>query len=218
MAVWPAIVVVFFSLPSSKLVGYILPALAPLAYLVADAGWRWRAARPGATSYRWWLATAGVAAIACDAFTAAAHYLQPKSRQALAETLRVLKRPAERVFFLDNFYYDVMFHARLDAPVSVVDAWLPAEIAKDSWRRELSDAQRLAPAGSPQRLLQAAALAPTLCRAGSSWIIGPWPVGSERRWLATLQPAYQSVNTALWHVDAAEPTVRTALDCGSSSE
>ncbi len=66
-------------------------------------------------------------------------------------------------------------------------------------------------------VLQYARLAPALCRAGSSWIVGPWPVGGERHWLATVQPAYRSVNTALWHVDSSEPAMRAALGCGSAS-
>ena len=41
--VWFAVVLVFFSLPQSKLVGYVLPALAPLAFLLAEVilgAWR----------------------------------------------------------------------------------------------------------------------------------------------------------------------------------
>jgi 4-amino-4-deoxy-L-arabinose transferase-like glycosyltransferase len=53
MLVWMFGILVFFSLPNSKLVGYILPALPPLAFLIADAllGWlqqRTQAATDGA--------------------------------------------------------------------------------------------------------------------------------------------------------------------------
>ena len=36
MLVWPALVVGFFSLPQSKLLGYVLPAVPPLAFIAAD--------------------------------------------------------------------------------------------------------------------------------------------------------------------------------------
>lgn len=37
MLTWLFVVLIFFSLPTSKLVGYILPALPPLAYLIAES-------------------------------------------------------------------------------------------------------------------------------------------------------------------------------------
>ena len=37
MWIWAAVIILFFSLPKSKLVGYILPAMLPLEYLCADA-------------------------------------------------------------------------------------------------------------------------------------------------------------------------------------
>ncbi|MDR2851538.1 MAG: glycosyltransferase family 39 protein [Burkholderiaceae bacterium] len=37
MAIWLLLILVFFSIPQSKLVGYILPAVPPLAFLAADA-------------------------------------------------------------------------------------------------------------------------------------------------------------------------------------
>ena len=213
MGAWVAVVVVFFSLPSSKLVGYILPALAPLACLITDTVWRWRTARPTKARDRWLLASAVAAGVACVSLALAAHDLQPKSRQSLAQTLGSLKQPGEPVLFLDNFYYDVAFYARLDAPVSVVDAWLPAEVAKDSWRRELTDAQHLAHVATDRRLLLPAELEPTLCRARSGWLIGPWPAGASRSWLARQPPIEQSGDTALWHVDASNPAQRSALHC-----
>jgi 4-amino-4-deoxy-L-arabinose transferase-like glycosyltransferase len=44
LLLWPALVVVFFSIPRSKIVGYVLPALPPLALLIGrDLDARWRA-------------------------------------------------------------------------------------------------------------------------------------------------------------------------------
>lgn len=213
MLAWFGTVTVFFSLPSSKLVGYILPALAPLAFLLAEIVHPIWACRPVQAQRRWLAATALAAAAACVCAVIAAHFFQPKSQQALAESLRALRKPGEAVVFLDNFYYDVMFYARLDAPVSVVNRWLPEEVAKDSWHRELVDAARFAPAHAVRRLLLPDELEPSLCSARSSWVVGPWPVGDASPWLAAQPPVYQSGPTALWHVVASTPDVRAALHC-----
>jgi 4-amino-4-deoxy-L-arabinose transferase-like glycosyltransferase len=213
MLAWIGTVTVFFSLPSSKLVGYILPALPPLAFLLAEAVHPIWAGRPIHAHRRWLVATALVAAAACVCAVVAAHFFQPKSNQALAENLRASRKPGESVVFLDNLYYDVMFYARLDAPVSVVDRWLPEEVAKDSWHRELVDAARFAPADSARHLLLPDELEPALCSARSSWVVGPWPVGEAPAWLAAQPPAYQSGSTALWHVVASTPRMRGTLHC-----
>ncbi len=213
MLTWAATVTVFFSLPNSKLVGYILPALPPFAFLIADALRPFWTERPLRALSRWLIATVVVAAVGCVVVAVAAHFFQPKSRQTLAENLRAWKGPRDPVIFLDNFYYDVMFYARLDAPVSVVNRWLPADVMKDSWPRELFDAARFAPADSARRLLLPDELEPALCGAQSSWLIGPWPVSAAPAWLADQPPAYQSGTTALWHIVATAPATRVALHC-----
>jgi hypothetical protein len=54
MWIWLGVVVVFFSLPRSKPIGYSMPVLFPLAFLIAEpalAAWR-QAARAGAGGRR----------------------------------------------------------------------------------------------------------------------------------------------------------------------
>lgn len=213
MLAWLGTVTVFFSLPSSKLVGYILPALPPLAFLLADIVHPIRAGRPMQAQRRWLAGTALAAAAACVCAVVAAHFFQPKSNLALAESLRSWKQPGEAVVFLDNFYYDVMFYARLDTPVSVVNRWLQEDVAKDSWHRELVDAARFAAGHSDRRLLQPDELEPLLCSARSGWLVGSWPVVDAPAWLAAEPPAYQSGPSALWHIVASTPEMRAALHC-----
>ena len=212
MAVWTVSIAGFFSLPSSKLIGYILPALPPLAFLVAAGAGRvrqrcWRGV-PIATG-----ATAVLAALLCVGGVTAAHFHQPKSNQVLAKVLRTARQPGEPVLFLNSYYYDVMFLARVDAPMLVVDAWRAADLAHDSWRRELVDAARFAPATAVRRLLRPDELEPALCAARASWLIGSWPVTVGPAWLAAQAPVQQFDGTALWHIQPAAPALRAALGC-----
>ena len=209
MLVWLVVVTAFFSLPDSKLIGYILPALPALAFLVADA--------LGATRsrQRLKLATCIVAATACVAIAAAEHFYQPKSLAALAARLQAGRAAGEPVLFLGNYYYDVPFYARLDTPVFVADPWAPAELEKDSWRRELADAERFAPAPPQHRLLGFDELGSALCAAGSAWVVGPWPSTDRTPWLAAQEPVYREGQVALWRV--ARPTRPPAPGAGACS-
>jgi hypothetical protein len=136
----------------------------------------------------------------------------------LAAELLAGRHGGEPVVFVGNYYYDVGFYARLDMPAIVVDRWLPEEVARDSWRRELMDGQGFNTPGSPRRLIRADALAETLCRAPRTWAIGRWPATQETARLARLTPVYTSGVTALWRIEPADPIVRAALGCGETPQ
>jgi hypothetical protein len=209
MLVWAAVVTLFFSVPHSKLVGYIIPALAPLACLGASLASR--------VTGPWLRLTAAVASVTCVGAALTAHYTQPKSNAALATELRAQHKPGEPVIFLENYYYDVAFYARLTDAVFVADAWLPSEVAKDSWRRELTDAESFVADAPAHHLLPTVGLAAMLCRSTvSSWIVGPYPPASDTKWLDPQGAAFNAGKTALWHIEPARPAMRTALGCSFS--
>ena len=202
MLVWLAVVTLFFSAPASKLVGYILPAIPPLAFLMADAiaffaRARRASARSGRSLHR---ATLVLAASGCVAIAIAAHFYQPKSLADLAVRLQARRLPDEGVVFLGHYHYDLPFYARLEAPVLVADPWAPAELAKDNWRSELADAERFSAPGPARHLLQVDELAGLLCGPRASWLVGPWPATAATAWLAAQEPVYRQGDTALWHV------------------
>jgi len=140
MWIWLATVVVFFSLPQSKPVGYIMPALFPLAFLVAEpalAAWRsTRAAWRGAVA-----ASVALAVVVCAGAVAWMATRYQRDNTALAHTLRAVRAPGDPIVFVDEYFFDVPLHARLSAPVPVVSDWHdPAIPTRDNWRRELSEA------------------------------------------------------------------------------
>ena len=207
MLVWAAGVTAFFSLPSSKPIGYILPVLPPLAVLVALA-LEASATEPskGLARFttRWGgnlaTGTAALAGTLCVTIVGIEHFTQPKSQAEVSAHLRAERRTGEPVVFVGNDYVDVPFLARLESPVFVLDAWSPAEVAKDSWRRELVDAERFGRPGRRRRLLHPDELAQALRGQGSAWVVGPWPGANALAWPGTQALVFHKGDTGLWHL------------------
>ena len=100
MGVWALTVILFFSMPRSKLVGYILPALAPLVFFVAQGFVH----APSSASWgkRVW---AVLAALSVLLSLSAVVYLSghpEKSTWELSGTLRAQRQAGEPVVMFNN--------------------------------------------------------------------------------------------------------------------
>lgn len=160
---WAASLLLFFSLPSSKLVGYALPALpgvAGLVAVVAAEGRHWRVAVLLG-------AAIGLAAVGVLAWQA------PGSHRDIALTLRNEMHGADRVVLVEGAFYDVPFYARLRTPAIVASRWDdPAIAQRDNWQKELHDAAGFASAATAQRQLwPVQRLAELPCADGAIWFV-----------------------------------------------
>jgi len=157
---WIVVVVAFFSAPRSKLVGYVLPALLPLALLLFQA---WREHR-GA---RWAWALSALLCVA--AVPAIAHWGRPDHADVGA-ALRARLAPGDRVLLAGSPFFDLRLQARLVAPPAVLGDWQAAG-GGDNWQRELLDAARFAPDSGEQVLWTPARLARERCATGRLWLV-----------------------------------------------
>lgn len=159
---WLVAVVWFFSLPHSKLVGYVLPALAPLAALLGLAVCQGRA-------WRWVLPAA---ALACLATVLALAWAAPGSSRDVGQALALRSKPGDRVVFVDSPFFDVAFYAGLVYPPILLSDWDDPRIAQqDSWRKALVEAARFAPPDGARRLWRTAAAAALLCQVDTVWFV-----------------------------------------------
>ncbi len=161
MAWWMLSVVLFFTLPASKLIGYIEPALAPLAALLAPLLARrerlWPIALP--------------AALACVALIVAVGRLSPRSASDIAATLRAQRAAGDIVVLVDDPFNDLTFDARLDHAL-VASRWDDPEIGKvDNWRKELADGAKFDPVRARERLWPIDRLAELTCRGHALWLV-----------------------------------------------
>ncbi len=194
-----ASVVLFFSLPRSKLVGYVLPAVVPLAWLMADASTP--LAPASRARVRLWRASLLLSLVIGLAVVLWLVRDTRHSQRAVGEALRGLRQPGEPVLVLGSYLYDLPFYARLRAPVQVVDDWDAPEVRqRDNWRKELADAGDFEPAAARTILLRPAELGAALCAAPASWVLGTAGQGARYPFLARLPAARRVGDVLLWRV------------------
>ena len=198
---WLVAVLGFFSIPSSKLVGYALPALAPWCALLALAVCDSAADTAADSRPRVWPWVMGAAAVACLGVVGIVAWKAPQSSRALALQLAAQIAPADAVVMVDEYYYDVPFYARLAKPVVIASRWDdPALPTRDNWRKEVFDAARFDPALGKTLLRPLDPLNALTCGAGAVWFIVP-PADAAR--VAALSGAARSFGdrrAELWRV------------------
>lgn len=191
---WAVAIVGFFSLPASKLVGYILPALAPWCALLA----------PAVAASRWRRPLAAGAAVLCVAVVAGLAWRAPGNSRDVGQALRSQIATGDVVVMVEEAFQDVTFEAQLTEPPLVASHWAdPALRQRDNWRKELLDAARFNPARGAAVLLPIAQLPQLVCRGHRVWLVEP--LGGPER--AAAVPGATLVMTGrharLWR---AEPT------------
>jgi 4-amino-4-deoxy-L-arabinose transferase-like glycosyltransferase len=192
---WVVAIVGFFSLPSSKLVGYVLPALAPWCALIAIG--------IGATTVRR-RTLAGVACASALIGLSTVAWLTwkaPGSNRAAAQILAARMAPADRVAMVDEYLYDVPFYARLRRPVTIVSDWADPDVPKrDNWRKELFDAARFDPATARATLRPIARLDALACGVPAVWFVVRPDHAAPVRVIGGAVRAYADAHTELWRV------------------
>ncbi len=202
--VWFAVVIVFFSLPTSKLVGYVLPALAPLAFLLAEVILGARRA-DGEPAVRLLRLSAAVAAGICVIAVGIAANNARGSAGPLAKVVREQARPDDTFVSLHTYPFDLALYARATRPAWVVDDWLNPEVpVRDNWRKELYDAAQFDPATGKQVLVSPAEFNARLCKAPEGARYWVWGTGEDNPAYLALQglaPVVSSVKYVMWRVD-----------------
>ena len=197
MWVWLLVVLVFFSVPKAKLIGYILPAVVPLAFLLADGMLLAVAGRIHGRHVERWLAVA--AGLLCVGAVAAVGLFGNESTRPVAKNLRAQMAATDRVLMLDAYIFDAPFYLRLSQPVWLAGAWSAPEIKSlDSWRRELVDARDFSPQGSAQRMIEFDQVATVLCRPGTTWVFAGPDAATRFAWLGAGEVAATASRFRVW--------------------
>jgi hypothetical protein len=200
MWIWLATVVAFFSLPESKPIGYVMPAVFPLAFLIAEPVLAaWRSDRRGAR--RLAVASLAAAVAICVGAVAWLALRYDRDNTALAQTLLHLRAPNDPVVFVDEYFFDVPLHARLKEPVPVIADWRDPKIgARDNWRRELAEAAPFAPARGAALLVDAAQGYALRCGTAPLWAVVKRDDEARVAAQAEATRVFASRHAALWRL------------------
>ncbi|WP_174875315.1 ArnT family glycosyltransferase [Vogesella oryzae] len=213
---WLGLILLFFSLPASKLVGYILPVVPPFAALLA-LSMGWGAESRGNTvgrAFGWQLA---LAASLCVVAVVAVSRHEGESAHVLAQQMHGQMAGGDRLVMLDEYQYDLPFYLKLQQPAWVISRWNDADIPlKDNWRKELYDASLFDQAAGKQTLLTSSDFAARLCDksiGGDWWLWGYGDDATRYPWLAQLPALLAHGKQRVWRLT---PAIRQAY-CGTPS-
>lgn len=135
--IWVVAIITFFSIPNSKLIGYVLPVMPALALLSA-LGWE-RAmahrARAGLVFVGLCLLNIG---IALTLVIMVGDVTRTGRAQDAAQALACAARPTDTVYVSGAFPYDLPFYAQTPKPMVVLEQWSELrQTVGDGWQREL---------------------------------------------------------------------------------
>ena len=199
MWLWLAITLIFFSIPASKLVGYVLAAVPPAAVLAADGFARFVSVRGG--QQRWLSAMAAIALLLCTVGLAGGVLHERNNIPRLIEQVRPLPISAnDEVVALRISPFALAFYLRHRQPIRVVEDWdEPRLRQKDSWRRELHEAGGFDPARAQTVLTTPQAFARLLaCSRRTVWVFASKDEATRQPELARLQPVAAHGTYAVW--------------------
>lgn len=158
--IWVGAILAFFSIPNSKLVGYILPVMPPLA-LLAALGWeRVMARRVRANAVFIALCAVNIA-LALGLVTQVGKVTRTSRTEDVARVLACEARPTDTIYTTGAFPYDLPFYAQTTRPLVVLADWAHLrQKTGDGWERELFegadfDAQAAQVLQHPDQLAQA---------------------------------------------------------------
>jgi 4-amino-4-deoxy-L-arabinose transferase-like glycosyltransferase len=223
MLSWLLVILVFFSIPSSKLVGYVLPLLAPLAYFLALPFARRFAAEDGGAdtiqrsgpgdeggtgssrAVRTFSVYLAISLSLCLVAVIVLVVAPQPSTKGLALKMRSAYNDADRVIMLDRIRYDLGFYLRTAKPAAIVTDWNDPEVkTADTWRKEIYDAAQFDPQQAASLLVNPQDLLPGLCAGHDAaiWLVGDRNSGKHYAFLAGLAPYAEDGKLRAWRIPA----------------
>ena len=218
MLVWLLVILVFFSIPKSKLIGYILPALVPFAVLLASGLHEGLTGPRAARRLRHIAWTAAGAATLCVGLVVFLSFRGHSDIHGMRADLRQRFEPHDQLIMLDRYAYDLPFYLHAQKPAWVVSDWQSPQIpSTDNWQKELYDAGLFEPAVMQRNLISTRTLTQRLCIVPKQnlWVWGPDQADQQRPWLKPEDQMHSTAGHHLWLITPQRwPALKPLMGCG----
>ncbi|MDB6063599.1 MAG: dolichyl-phosphate-mannose-mannosyltransferase family protein [Verrucomicrobiaceae bacterium] len=143
LLLWPLLILIFFSIPTSKVVGYILPTLPPLAMLMGDfLARRFEENKHGTEIKSIWVLRSiryfpWVGGFVILAAIITVSIVDHSGIRPLANMLQKEITSNDVIVSYRTYYQDLPMYLLSQKPMVIVDDWKnPAILQEDNWRRE----------------------------------------------------------------------------------
>jgi 4-amino-4-deoxy-L-arabinose transferase-like glycosyltransferase len=203
LAAWGGVVLLFFSLPASKLAGYVLPVIPALAGGLAWWGVRWlpSVGAPSGLPVAWSRTVAGAAVLSLVLIGVVRHY-DNRAAHPLVPALKQALQGDARLVFVESFAYDLPYLIGQKEPVPLFTDWDDPLIPKrDNDLKELFDAAAFNPERGKLLLQPRSAWDLALCQHERTVVVGRADVVKQYRQLAETPPVARSARWNLWVLD-----------------
>lgn len=139
LLLWPLLIFIFFSIPSSKIVGYILPVMPPLALVIGyylAQQWQQSDTTVFLATRKKVLGLAGLSLLLLISVTALMPRVSLPSIKPFLPTIAAQRTPQTKIVSYQHFYQDAPLY--LQQRIILVANWDDPALQKaDDWRREL---------------------------------------------------------------------------------
>ena len=217
MGSWLFAVVLFFSLPQSKLLGYVLPAMAPLAFLLADGFLS--LGRDTQRNRRLWAASLALCALVGVGAVFWFTWVPRASARDFALAMAAQDGQQQPLYMLHDYYYDLPFYTGRKRPVGAVEDWSNPELLKsDNGRKELIDAGRFDPLRSASLLISPEQFLKSLCAAPVNGVMARSDITERYPLLLQARSVLTQDEVTLWRVDTGAAGVARSLGCAQTSD
>lgn len=209
MVCWVVFVLLFFSMPLSKPLGYIMPVLPPFSVLLAMLLSHASTQVPVSdTSDRRILLNGMLAAFVCVcALLMVIRHEQKTASFQMAKQVRQKIAQDDQLIMLGKYQFDLPFYFQTIHPAWVVSNWDTLQRPlKDSWKKELLDAKGFDPMAARQSLMTFAGLRHTLCQPGNEqqfWVVGESDAAQVIDLVKDKAPIVRYGHHQLWHITSA---------------
>ena len=170
--IWVVTIVGFFSIPASKIVGYVLPVMPALALLSAFGYGEWMKNKPQVSRRLLPILALLATLMAVGATVVAGRFSLKQTATDVAQTLACKASPQDSVYVLRGFPYDLPFYTGATKPMIIIRDWAEERrSAGDNWQRELFEGANFDERAG--RVLQGTEVLAAAGKSPGNWLLLP---------------------------------------------